>query len=109
EAHSKESGPLKWNRQQGFYIYRSDRMIQSGGWCGLRTLDEHTKLARIALRFKPRLDEAFKINVAKMRVQLPGELREEIERVLAPVLRSAQAEYRGDRTSHIKRGPAAQG
>jgi hypothetical protein len=39
------SGPLKWNRQQGLYIYRADRLIQSGGWCGLRAADEHTKLA----------------------------------------------------------------
>ena len=31
EAHSAVAGPRKWNRQQGFYIYRGDRLIQSGG------------------------------------------------------------------------------
>jgi hypothetical protein len=93
-AHGMMAGPKKWNRQQGFYIYRADRMIQSGGWSGLRTLDEHTKLVRVALSFSPRLDEAFKINVAKMRVQLPAYTREEIEKALARVLRAAQAEYR---------------
>ena len=25
------AGPNKWNRQQGFYVYRANRMIQSGG------------------------------------------------------------------------------
>ena len=71
EAHAAAAGPLRWNRQQGFYVYRADRMIQSGGWSNLRTLDEHSKLARVALSFDPRLDDAFRINVAKMRVQLP--------------------------------------
>ena len=28
------SGPLKWNRQQGLYTYRADRLIQWGGWAG---------------------------------------------------------------------------
>ena len=47
------SGPEKWNRQQGFYIYRADRMIQSGGWSRMRTADEHTKLAGAAIDFYP--------------------------------------------------------
>lgn len=94
EAHQRAAGPDKWNRQQGFYIYRAGRMIQSGGWCNLRTLDEHTKLARIALLFTPQLDEAFKINVAKMRVQLPPLLRSEIEKAIAPVIKIAHATYR---------------
>lgn len=96
-AHAAAAGPQKWNRQQGFYIYRADRMIQAGGWSGIRTLDEHLKLARVALSFEPRLDEAFKINVAKMRVQLPQQLREDFEKVVAPALRAAQAAYRSQR------------
>jgi hypothetical protein len=94
EAHAAAAGPLRWNRQQGFYIYRANRMIQSGGWSNLRTLDEHTKLARVALSFDPRLDDAFRINVAKMRVQLPRQLREQIEKAIAPVIKAAQTAYR---------------
>lgn len=93
-AFSNAAGPQKWNRQQGIYIYRADRMIQSGGWCRLRTFDEHTKLARVALSFSPKLDSAFKINVAKMRVQLPAEIRKAVEAALVPVIKAAQAEYR---------------
>lgn len=94
EAHARASGPHKWNRQQGFYIYRADRMIQSGGWSGIRTLDEHLKLARVALNFSPRLDEAFKINVPKMRVTLPASIRDDITKALAPVMRLANSAYR---------------
>ncbi|HEY4301264.1 MAG TPA: ATP-binding protein [Candidatus Didemnitutus sp.] len=98
-AHDRASGPRKWNRQQGFYIYRADRLIQSGGWSGLRVQDEHTKLARVGLSFNPKLDEAFKINVAKMRVQLPAQLRGDLERLLAPVIRAADSEYRNSGAS----------
>jgi hypothetical protein len=94
QAHLDSAGPERWNKQQGFYIYRANRMIQSGGWSNLRTLDEHTKLARVAVSFKPALDEAFRINVAKMRVQLPQQLREQFEKALVPVIKIAQTAYR---------------
>ena len=87
------SGPLNWNQQQGFYIYRANRMIQCGGWCGLRTSDEHTKLARIELNFSPKIDNLFKINVAKMRVQLPSQIKENIEDAVRPVALLARECY----------------
>lgn len=88
------SGPLKWNRQQGLYIYRSDRLIQGGGWCGLRAADEHTKLARAALHFQTNLDPVFQINVAKMRVLVPPEVRTLLERPLNDLCHRADALYR---------------
>jgi hypothetical protein len=89
----RASGPAKWNRQQGFYIYRANRLNQSGGWSTLRTIDEHTKLARVSLSFHPKLDEAFKINVAKMRVQLPPQARDSIQQAIAPVIKIARETY----------------
>lgn len=114
QAHAAAAGPFRWNRQQGFYIYRANRMIQSGGWSNLRTLDEHTKLARVAVSFDPRLDEAFRINVAKMRVQLPQQLREQFEKAIGPVIKIAQTAYRrsdagtrGAGSSHRTGNPAS--
>lgn len=92
-AADAASGPANWNQQQGFYIYRAHRMIQSGGWSNLRSPDEHTKLARIAIHFSPVLDEAFKINVAKMRVQLPGAIRDAVREAVAPVVKLAREVY----------------
>lgn len=94
EAFNRASGPEKWNKQQGFYIYRADRMIQSGGWSGLRALDEHRKLARIAISFQPKLDDEFKINVAKMRVSLPSAMRDVIAKAIGPAVTLAEDEYR---------------
>lgn len=106
EAHLRASGPEKWNRQQGFYIYRADRLIQAGGWSGIRTLDEHLKLARIALSFSPRLDDAFKVNVAKMRVALPASIKEEVSKAIAPALRLANTTYRSSEKTPPARPPA---
>lgn len=78
QAFERYSGPNKWNRQQGFYVFRADRLIQSGGWSYMRTADEHTKFARAALDFLPDADSAFGVNVAKARVNLPNELRENL-------------------------------
>jgi hypothetical protein len=55
--------------------------------------------------FPPKLDAAFKINVAKMRVQLPAQLREQIEEAIRPVIKAAQERYR--KTSR-KHGPSGE-
>jgi hypothetical protein len=88
------SGPLNWNRQQGLYIYRADRLVQWGGWNGIRGIDEHTKLARASLDFDTDLDSAFNINVAKMRVTIPPQLRQMLERPINELCGWADDIYR---------------
>lgn len=88
------AGPLKWNRQQGIYVYRADRLVQWGGWAGIRAIDEHTKLARVALNFDTDLDSLFNINVAKMRVQIPLELRHMLEKPIHEACVAAGHVYR---------------
>jgi hypothetical protein len=94
EEFNRLGGPARWNAQQGFYIYRSNRMIQSGGWCRFRIPEEHVKLARIALDFFPDMDSAFEINVAKTRVILPADLRDRLKGVVEEVASRAQKVYR---------------
>jgi hypothetical protein len=95
------SGPKKWNRQQGIYFYRSDRMVQSGSWAGLRSIDEHTKFARASLNFPTALDEHFRVNVAKMRAQIPTSLREMLVKPVNELCAVADASYR--RASLVER------
>jgi len=106
EAFRLASGPANWNQQQGFYIYRADRMIQSGGWSNLRAPDEHTKLARIAVSFAPAQDEAFKINVAKMRVQLPAQIRDAVREAVSPVIKLARETYDRKKKSSVAPVPS---
>jgi hypothetical protein len=94
KAHMQASGPAKWNKQQGLYIYRSNRLIQSGGWSGLRTSDEHTKLVRIALSIPAQIEELFQVNIAKKHATLPRELRKKMHDELAPIIQEAQNTYR---------------
>lgn len=94
ESFEEASGPEKWNRQQGIYIYRANRLVQWGGWAGIRTIDEHTKMARCSLDFGTDLDEAFNINVAKMRVSLPSQLRKMLSRPVNELCIEADAAYR---------------
>jgi len=95
-AHARAAGPQRWNRQQGFYVYRNDRLIQAGGWNRLRTLDEHTKLARASLDFPSDLDELFHVNVAKMKVSVPPEVRTMLEDPVHELCREADAVYRSE-------------
>jgi hypothetical protein len=94
EAHALAAGPKRWNRQQGLYIYRRNRLIQAGGWNRLRTLDEHSKLARIALEMPAGADGAFRTDVAKMHVGLPEDFRPGLRVLIAGVVSKAQETYR---------------
>jgi hypothetical protein len=108
-AFQRAGGPNRWNSQQGFYIYRADRMIQSGGWSRMRTPDEHTKLARAALDFYPDLDSEFQINVAKVRVTLPAELKDDLKEPVERLAKRAQLIYRQKETSGAKTSGTSNG
>jgi Histidine kinase-, DNA gyrase B-, and HSP90-like ATPase len=102
------SGPHNWNRQQGFYIYRASRLVQWGGWNGLRGIDEHTKLARASLDFDTDLDSAFNINVAKMRVAVPPQLRVMLDRPINELCSRADDAYRKTSRRREPQTPADQ-
>lgn len=107
EAFQRHSGPRKWNAQQGFYIYRANRMIQSGGWCRMRAVDEHVKLARASIDFYPGLDAAFEVDVSKARAVLPAGLRERLKGPVESLVRAAQAVYRAHPTGGSDVSPTA--
>jgi hypothetical protein len=94
EAFDNAAGPLNWNRQQGLYVYRENRLVQWGSWGGTRGIDEHTKLARASLDFTSTLDEVFNINVAKMRVSVPAQLKQMLDRPVSELCILADRVYR---------------
>lgn len=91
-AHERY-GRGRWNQSQGIWVYRANRLIQDGGWRYLRTADEHTKYARAALDFSPDLDDAFGINIAKMRVNLPSSLKDDLRAPVEALVRRAKQRY----------------
>lgn len=103
QAFDALSGPLKWNRQQGLYFYRADRLVQWGGWAGARAIDEHTKLARASLSFDTDLDDLFNTNVAKMRVSLPSSIKQRLTPSISELCQQAGLAYRRANRNHALR------
>jgi hypothetical protein len=56
EVFKNAEGPKGWNGQQGFYIYRNERLLLAGDWLGMFRKEEHYKLARISIDLPNSLD-----------------------------------------------------
>jgi hypothetical protein len=74
------SGPSGWTAQQGFYVYRNERLLVAGGWLGLGgsrswNREEAHRLARIRLDIPNTADAAWKIDVRKSTARPPVSLR----------------------------------
>ena len=70
--YNAAQGPRGWNEQQGFYIYRNERMLVSGSWLGLFRKEEHSKLARIMVDIPNHLDAEWKIDIKKSVARPPA-------------------------------------
>lgn len=96
--HKEASGPGGWNAQQGFYVYRNERLIVAGDWLGLGverpwTKEEHYKLARIRLDLPNTMDHLWHLDVKKSSVSPPHEVRERLKIVADEVRTRAKAVY----------------
>jgi hypothetical protein len=93
EAWKDASGPRNWNFQQGFYFYRNGRLLQAGGWSYIRSVDEHTKLLRVAVDFDTDLDSAFAINVTKMKAKIPDDIWDTLKSDVSKWAQAARSVY----------------
>ncbi len=81
EAFERLTGPEGWTAQQGFYVYRNERLLVSGSWLGLGagrawTKDEAHRLARIRLDIPNSADADWKIDIRKSTARPPVYLRQ---------------------------------
>jgi len=84
--HAAAAGPEGWTAQQGFYVYRNERLLVAGSWLGLGRgrhwiKDEAHRLARIRLDISNTADESWKINVLKSTAQPPVAIRDRLTRL----------------------------
>lgn len=94
-ATQRGAGIHGWNQQQGFYVYRSGRLLIQGDWLGLGLAkDEHTKLARIAIEFPSSLDHDWQVDVKKSTARPPGELADALRRIAKTTRAKAEEVYR---------------
>ena len=92
---SLAAGPEGWTAQQGFYVYRSRRMLVAGGWLGLGTprvwtMEEPYKLARLRLEFPNSADKEWDIDVKKSIARPPRLLRRRLTELADQVRSSAK-------------------
>lgn len=82
-VHESAAGPDGWTAQQGFYVYRNQRLLLAGSWLGLGrgrswSKEEAHRLARIRLDIPNTADAAWKIDIRKSTARPPVSVRERL-------------------------------
>jgi hypothetical protein len=80
--HEKLGGNEGFLRNQGFYVYRNDRLIVHGTWFRLAKFGEMSQLIRIGVDIPNSMDEIWKITVDKSDAQLPTLLRNRLRQIV---------------------------
>lgn len=94
ETYKEAEGPKGWGGQQGFYVYRNERLLLSGDWLGLYRKEEHYKLARIQIDLPNTLDSEWQIDIKKSVARPPIVLCEQLKSYSSRVRAQAVEVYR---------------
>jgi hypothetical protein len=86
QQEQSAAGPHGWTAQQGFYVYRNQRLLLDGSWLGLGhgrswTKEEAHRLARIRLDIPNTADAEWKIDVRKATASPPVSVRPQLTRL----------------------------
>lgn len=85
---------------QGLYIYRENRLIHWGDWCGIYKPEFHQRLCRVSVSFNASLDEAFNVDFKKSKVTISSRLADWMkQKVLEEARSKADSRYRRGATS----------
>lgn len=109
------AGPDGWTAQQGFYVYRNERLLVAGSWLGLGrgrswTKDEAYRLARIRLDLTNASDADWQIDIRKSTARPPAEARARLTAMAEAVRERARRvfAFRGAPVSGGRREPLVQ-
>ena len=92
---NQAGGVRGWNSHQGFYIFRNNRLLVSGGWLGLGfSQEDHFKLARIRIDIPNGADAAWQLDVKKSTAKIPVELHSRLKRIASLTREHAVRVYR---------------
>ena len=98
--YENSGGSLGWFQQQGFYIYRGNRLLVAGDWLGIEKKRDYSKLARIAVNFTNENDFNWQLDIKKSTAIPPIEIRRELSRIAKiAIMKSAKIyNWRGQKT-----------
>jgi hypothetical protein len=94
EKYKEAEGLRGWNEQQGFYVYRNERLLLAGDWLGMYRKEEHYKLARIKVDLTNQLDSEWQIDIKKSKARPPFILRDQLKAYAAKIRVRALEVYR---------------
>lgn len=80
--HERLGGEEGFLRNQGFYVYRNNRLIIHGTWFRLAKFGELSQLIRIKVDIPNSIDDIWKITVDKSDAQLPTVLRNRLKQIV---------------------------
>jgi hypothetical protein len=88
-------------QNQGFFIYRVNRLIVCGGWLNMREFKmiEPTKLCRVMIEIPNNLDEQWGIDIKKSRAIIPNQVYSEIRNLVKNANENSLDRYRHRSTS----------
>lgn len=92
------------DRFQGIYVYRENRLIHWGDWCGIYKTEFHQRLCRVSVSFDATLDRLFQVDFKKSRIEINTRLADWMKsKVLEEARAKADKRYRkGTVTSSMK-------
>lgn len=113
--YESAAGPDGWTAQQGYYVYRNERLLVAGSWLGLGrgrswTKEEAHRLARIRVDLPNTADFAWKIDIRKSVARPPVEIRERLTRLAEDTRERARRVFahRGQQSTADGRNPLVQ-
>jgi hypothetical protein len=100
ENYQNSGGAIGWFQEQGFYIYRGERLLVAGDWLGLEKKRDYSKLARIEVSFSNENDFNWNLDIKKSTAIPPIEIRRELSRIAKiAIVKSAKIyNWRGQKT-----------
>ena len=100
---SEAEGSRGWDANQGFFVYRRERMIISGGYFDLKVKPNRAnRLCRIKVDLTNEFDLQWKVDVRKREAIPPPEYRDQLTRIARNIMEKSSKRYVARTRSKVK-------
>jgi hypothetical protein len=92
--YDRTGGAEGWLNDQGFYVYRGDRLLVWATWLGLGIKKkDHFKLVRIAINITNEKDFDWSLDIKKSKAQPPIYLRDKLKKIANYAIKESAKVY----------------
>jgi hypothetical protein len=105
DEYERAAGPGGWTAQEGFYVYRAERLVVAGGWLGIGRagkpwrLDGSFALARISVDISNAVDLDWGIDVRKSIASPPVAFQRSLRQLAEEIRRRSRSAFRAFQTA----------